>query len=84
MAFFIHNAKTGPRNKKDVPKEQLIFLWKTNQEQSRKGDSMLICIVYTKDGRVAGLWLDLERGKQAAKDIGGWYQIQRTMDSLKK
>lgn len=45
---------------------------------------MLICIVYTKDGRVAGLWLDLERGKQAAKDIGGWYQIQRTMDSLKK
>lgn len=33
---------------------------------------MLICIVYTKDGKVAGLWLDLNRGKEAAKDIGGW------------
>ena len=69
---------------KEDQKEQFIFLWQTIQEQSRKGDSMLICIVYTKDGRVAGLWLDLNRGKQAAKDIGGWYQIQRTMDSLKK
>lgn len=45
---------------------------------------MLICIVYTKDGKVAGLWPDLNRGKEAAKDIGGWYQIQRTMDSLMK
>lgn len=44
---------------------------------------MEICIVYTKDSKVAGLWIDLEKGKQAAKEIGGWYQIRHTIDGFK-
>ena len=43
---------------------------------------MRICIVYNRNNKVIGLWLDLEKGKRAAKEIGGWYEIRHTIDHL--
>lgn len=43
---------------------------------------MKICIVYTPNEKVAGLWVNIKRGIQAAKEIGGRYEIRNTVDTV--